>query len=235
MHFINRGWKSALAHDSKWNDNSQGKIMQETRCIILASGSPRRLELMKRIGFLPEVCCGDVEEQMQENETPVAYTRRLAVEKAQATPVDPGEQRWILAADTIVRLEGEVLEKPVDEADAKRMLGIMSGRTHEVITSFCWFNPASGRKDIQSVIAKVEMINLSESTIDAYIATGESMDKAGAYGIQAVGATLVRKVDGSYFCVMGLPVCEVVESLKKLGGLQVFPFPPQNKSEGDAG
>ena len=209
--------------------------MKETRCIILASGSPRRLELMKRIGFIPDVRCGDVEEQMQDNETPVDYTRRLAFEKAQATPVAPDEQRWILAADTIVTIDGQVLEKPVDEADAKRMLGIMSGRTHEVITSFCWFNPADGRKDIQSVVAKVEMIDLSESTIDAYIATGESMDKAGAYGIQAIGATLVRKVDGSYFCVMGLPVCEVVESLKKLGGLDVFPFQPQHKLEKEPG
>ncbi len=201
--------------------------MNEERRIILASGSPRRLELMERIGFFPRVVKSDIPEERMVGEKPQEYTERLALEKANAVIADLGspEEDWILSADTIVTIDGQVLEKPVDTADAKRMLKMMSGRTHEVITSFCWKHRVDGRFEVVSVIAEVEMISFDEKMIDAYIATGESMDKAGAYGIQAVGATLVRGVKGSYFCVMGLPVCEVVESLKRLEGLTAFPFP----------
>lgn len=203
--------------------------MNQERHIILASGSPRRLELMQRIGFLPRVVKSDIPEARNRGEAPQAYTERLAFEKAQAVlkAHTSGSEKWILSADTIVVIDEDVLEKPIDVADAKRMLKLMSGRTHDVITSFCWQHRTNGRSEVVSVIASVEMIPFDEKMIDAYIATGESMDKAGSYGIQAVGATLVRRVIGSYFCVMGLPVCEVVESLKGLGGLSSYPFSTQ--------
>lgn len=203
--------------------------MNEERRIILASGSPRRLDLMKRIGFLPRVVKSDIPEERKERETPQDYTERLALEKALAVldvpKVAEGTEMWILSADTIVTIDDLVLEKPVDESDAKRMLTMMSGRTHKVITSFCWKHRTQELSEVVSVIAEVEMIPFDEEMVDAYIKTGESMDKAGAYGIQAIGATLVRGVNGSYFSVMGLPVCEVVESLKRLKGLTTFPFP----------
>lgn len=202
--------------------------------MILASGSPRRLELTQRIGFRPIVRVSDVEEALGFNESPSAYARRLARDKARAVEKDLGEDQklpgWILAADTIVVVDGEVLEKPGDQLEALAMLTRLSGRKHTVITAFCWIwrglSSTPRQEEVVDVQAEVWMRSLSESFLRRYVATGEPMDKAGSYGIQDVGSTLVRRIDGSYFCVVGLPVCEVVETLEAMGGLDDYPFLP---------
>ncbi|RDV39262.1 septum formation inhibitor Maf [Bradymonadaceae bacterium TMQ3] len=209
-------------------------ITKSSPRVVLASGSPRRLELMQRLGFEPLVYKSDIEEIPRAGESPEAYTLRLAREKGEAvadalagTPELPG---WVLSADTIVTLDGDVLEKPVDEADACAMLARLSGARHEVITAYCWTWRAPGQpveariSKAVAVRADVWMRELSEENIRRYVASGEPMDKAGSYGIQDLGSTFVRRIEGSYFCVVGLPVCEVVETLEELGGLKGFPL-----------
>ncbi|MBA2661843.1 MAG: septum formation protein Maf [Bradymonadaceae bacterium] len=208
-------------------------LTAHNRRIILASGSPRRLELARRIGLEPHVMVSHVPEIKGAHETPQEYTRRLAILKAQDVAqklIDSSEPAdWILAADTIVVFEGDVLEKPVDFEDACRMLGRLSGQSHTVITSFCWMSRRTreGQENLHaicSVEARVHFRELDEAMIQRYVASGEPMDKAGAYGIQDVGSTIVRHIEGSYFCVVGLPVCEVIETLQDLGGLVDYPF-----------
>lgn len=203
------------------------------RAFILASGSPRRLELMAQLGFLPQVRVSSVPEQRGAQESPSDYARRLALAKAESVREEmAGESPqldWVLAADTIVIIEdGEgrevVLEKPANNNEAAAMLKRLSGRTHTVETSFCWLQRSSGRSRVKSVRTRVEFRALSDAMIARYVATGESLDKAGAYGVQDVGAALVRRIEGSYFAVVGLPICEVVETLTELGGLHGFPF-----------
>ena len=200
--------------------------------ILLASRSPRRLELTQRIGFSPVVRVSAVEEVRAPGEEPVAYARRLALAKARAVAEDvkgTDLPRWILSADTIVVHGKEVLEKPEDEADARQMLSRLSGEEHEVITAFCWLWRGSKespeqKEAVRDVSARVWMREFTAETIARYVATGEPMDKAGSYGIQDVGSALVRRIEGSYFCVVGLPVCEVIETLDELGGLGPYPF-----------
>jgi septum formation protein len=217
------------------SDSSDNQLSDDNRKVILASGSPRRLELMQNLGFVPEVIVSDIPEQRQPEESPVDYTRRLALAKAEdvrdkleADLLDQNEAAsgWILAADTIVVLDDEVLEKPDDAEHAHAMLRSMSGRDHVVVTSFCWLECASNkpRSAVRSVDAHVEFRELSDEMISRYIATGEPFDKAGSYGIQLFGSAFVRDIEGSYFAIVGLPVCEVVEELEKLGGITGFPF-----------
>ena len=202
----------------------------EDRRVILASKSPRRLDLMRRVGFDPVVMAGSVDEEARDDETPQAYTERLAAEKADyVVSMCAGEDRgnlpmWVLAADTVVVLDDSILEKPGSESEAVEMLMRLSGRWHTVVTSFCWRHRSDERMSVRTVSSRVYFRKLREETIARYVATGEPMDKAGAYGIQDIGATLVREVQGSYFTVVGLPVCEVVEELESLGGLREYPF-----------
>lgn len=208
-------------------------LTASNRRIILASGSPRRQELTRRIGFEPHVVVSDIPEVKTATESPADYTRRLAFLKAQGVAemlVGSDETAdWILAADTIVVLGDEVLEKPADIADARRMLGRLSGNSHTVITSFCWWSRSThdgGEKlpIVGSVETAVHFRELSEEMIEQYLATGESMDKAGSYGAQDIGSILIRKIEGSYFSVVGLPICEVVEALQEVGALEKYPF-----------
>ena len=203
-------------------------VHSKQRSIILASGSPRRLELMRRIGFEPIVEISSIAEVRADGETPRDYARRLAAEKARdvAGRLADGPHRWILSADTIVVHGEQVLEKPTDSADARRMLRQLSGECHRVITAFCWSWPWGGKEieEVCDVSATVWLRPLADKMIERYVATGEPMDKAGSYGIQDVGAVLVRRLEGSYFAVVGLPVCEVVETLQQLGGLENYPF-----------
>ena len=202
--------------------------------VVLASGSPRRLELMQRLGFEPLVFKSDIEEVPRAGESPEAYTLRLAREKGEAVADALADNRelpgWVLSADTIVVFDGAILEKPADEADARAMLARLAGNEHEVITAYCWTWRAPGQpvdarvSKAVAVRASVWMRELTEEHIRRYVASGEPMDKAGSYGIQDLGSTLVRRIDGSYFCVVGLPVCEVVETLEELGGLKGFPL-----------
>lgn len=209
-------------------------ISSESREVLLASGSPRRRELMMRIGFEPVIRTSEVPEVPEPGEGAGEYARRLAKAKAYAVarevidePELPG---WVLSADTIVVLDGEILEKPADVAEARQILGRLSGQRHEVITAFCWLWRAPGegeeawRAKVVETRAQVWMRELSEEFIARYVATGEPMDKAGSYGIQDVGSTLVHRIEGSYFCVVGLPVSQVIETLQMMGGLKDYPF-----------
>ena len=182
--------------------------------VILASGSPRRRQLLELIGIEHHVLPSNIDETLRPRETPRRHAERLAREKASAIATrEPGT--ITIAADTIVVINRKVLGKPRDEADARRMLSMLSGREHTVITAVA---VARGRK-LRSAVeeVRVKFRRLREDEIDAYVATREPMDKAGAYGIQGFGATIVECVNGDYFAVMGLPLARLVTLLRDLG------------------
>jgi len=181
--------------------------------IILASASPRRQNLLRNAGIEFEIWPADISEVPRADETPVGFAKRMAQEKTQAV-LARFPDRVILAADTVVAVGGEVLGKPVDADDAIRMLRLLSGRTHEVTTGVCVAN--EGAEEVQSETTAVEFREISENEIRAYVATGEPMDKAGAYAIQGGAAKWVIKAEGDYNNVVGLPVDLV---LRVLGGL----------------
>ncbi len=203
-------------------------VTENDRRIILASGSPRRLELCRQIGFEPIVVVSNIPEERASDESPAEYTRRLASDKgadvAEKLDGDADAPDWILSADTIVELDGDVLEKPADEDEAVEMLLRLSGREHQVITSFAWRSRATGRLLVRSSTANVWFRSIDESSARRYAQTGEPMDKAGAYGIQDLGGVFVDRIDGSFFTVVGLPIAEVVEALRSIDGLGPFPF-----------
>jgi len=182
--------------------------------VVLASGSPRRHQLLDLIGIEHEVNAANIDETMRPHEAPRRHAERLAREKASTFAVrDP--DLITIGADTVVVINRKVLGKPVDRSDAARMLGMLSGREHTVITAVA---VARGRK-LRSAIeeVKVKFRRLREDEIEAYIATGEPMDKAGAYGIQGFGATIVERIDGDYFAVMGLPLVRLVGLMRDVG------------------
>ena len=178
--------------------------------LVLASGSPRRRQLLEMLGIRVEVRPSHVPEVPAQGESPRAYAERLAREKAAAVsgPV-------VLGADTTVVVEGEMLEKPADAADALRMLRRLQGRTHQVITAVA-LKTAAGTLVATDVTA-VTFRPADDDFLRAYVATGEPMDKAGAYGIQGYGAALVERIEGDFFGVMGLPVRLVLDLLARAG------------------
>lgn len=179
--------------------------------LILASGSPRRSELLKLITEDFEVIPSDCEERIDTALSPVETVKALAVQKAEFVS-QKYPDKIVIGADTTVFYGGAPLGKPKDKADAKRMLSMLSGKKHTVITAV---SIAKGGKT-ETVFAEeteVEFYPLSESEIDGYINTGEPMDKAGAYGIQGKGALLVKRIDGDYYNVMGLPVAKLYREL----------------------
>lgn len=178
--------------------------------LILASSSPRRQDLLRAAGFSFEVISPDVDEFLFPGEDPQAAVMRLAELKALAVHTQEPDA-MILAADTAVVLDGEMLGKPEDEEDARWMLTSLSGRGHEVITGFALLTGKALHRE--AVLTRVWFRELSDAEIDAYIATGEPMDKAGAYGIQSGAAHMVRSIEGSYTNVVGLPMAEVVDAL----------------------
>ncbi len=194
--------------------------------VLLASASPRRRLLLEQVGFQVTTRPVDVDETPGDAEHALALVMRLAETKAQAAldTRNPGEPTVGLAADTIVWTDdGEVLGKPTDRGDAVRILTSLSGRSHQVSTGFSIFNTDSGALvSTQAVTTKVEFREFSADRAAAYVATGEPMDKAGAYGIQGLGAVLVRGIHGSYTNVVGLPVAEVVASLQQSGLLSGY-------------
>lgn len=186
--------------------------------LILASASPRRAELLRAAGIEFDVIPADVDESMDSEDQPDGYARRVAQLKAEAVvPQVPG--RAILAADTIVVVDNEVLGKPADAADARRMLGLLSGRTHTVLTAVCLVNPATAPGRVQTSVARtnVEFALLSRQEIAWYVASGEPADKAGAYAVQGLASRFVTRIDGSYSNVVGLPVAMVHDLCKKAG------------------
>ena len=182
--------------------------------VILASQSPRRRELLALVGIDHEVLPADINEDVRAGEQAVPYTERLAREKAAAIAAKHPEA-YVIAADTTVVVDGDILGKPVDQADARAMVKRLSGRSHTVCTGIA---VAHGGR-IESAVEQVEVTfrALSDAEIAAYVETGEPMDKAGAYGIQGWGATIVERVDGDYFSVMGLGVRRLVELFERHG------------------
>lgn len=189
--------------------------------LILASASPRRHDLLSRIGLRFVTMPADIDESRLNGEPPEEHVRRLAIAKARAVShIHPG--LWVLGADTIVVIDGRILGKPTDRAEAEVMLATLSSRTHEVFTGYAIVNSALPSRERWGVVrSEVFIRELAPSEIAGYIDTGEPMDKAGAYAIQGVGSAIVARVSGSYTNVVGLPLCEVARDLKELG---IFDF-----------
>ena len=179
--------------------------------IILASASPRRAELLRAAGIDFDVRPADIDEAIRPGEAPGEYVSRLAEAKARVVHERDGNQT-VLAADTAVVVDGEILGKPVDEADAKRMLRMIGGRTHDVLTAVSVFHPGQ-IVDTRVDATTVEFAELSESDIDWYVSSGEPMDKAGAYAVQGLASRFVTRVEGSYSNVVGLPIALVYQML----------------------
>lgn len=189
--------------------------------IVLASASPRRRELLKAAGFEHEVIVANIEEKRRHGERPEDYVQRNAKEKALAvcsTQPIAVAKAVVLAADTIVvAFDNEVLEKPVDADDARRMLGKLSARTHRVLTGFALCNGTTGEiMECRTVQTQVLFRNLFADEVERYISSGEPFDKAGSYGIQGQALTFVESIEGSYTNVVGLPMSHVVLSLRRM-------------------
>ena len=182
--------------------------------VILASGSPRRRQLLELIGIEHDVSPSNIDESLRKGETPRRHAERLAREKA-SVAAKRAPDSVVVAADTIVVVNRKVLGKPADADDARRMLSMLSGREHTVITAVAVARGRQLRSAIEQV--RVKFRPLGPEEIDAYIATGEPMDKAGAYGIQGYGATIVERVEGDYFAVMGLPLARLARLLGEVG------------------
>jgi septum formation protein len=179
--------------------------------LVLASQSPRRSDILRQAGIPFTVRVADVDESVLPGESPGAYVRRLAEAKARAVRATPEET--VLGADTTVVIDGEILAKPIDAADARRMLSLLSGRRHEVLTGVCLLRDGAAVCDCATT--EVVFAPLSEREISEYVASGEPMDKAGAYAIQGLASKFVERIDGDYFNVMGLPVALVYRRLQR--------------------
>jgi septum formation protein len=186
--------------------------------LILASASPRRRELLAQAGFTFEVATADVPEVRKPGEDPIRFVTRLAREKAEAVAatLSVAQDTVVLGADTIVLVDEEVLGKPQDPADAARMLRLLSGQTHQVITGLCL---ARGRERQRAAeVTFVRFVTLSDREIDEYVATGEPLDKAGAYAIQGRAGRWVPRIHGCYFNVVGLPLALVSSMIEAMQG-----------------
>ncbi|ORM66153.1 septum formation inhibitor Maf [Pantoea rodasii] len=188
--------------------------------LYLASGSPRRRELLTQLGLQFERLVTDVEEQRQADEAAEAYVRRLALDKARAGVAVAPQDLPVLGADTIVVLNNEVLEKPRDAEHAAQMLSQLSGHTHQVMTAVAL---ADTQCELDCLVTTdVTFRNITAEEISHYIASGEPMDKAGAYGIQGLGGNFVRRINGSYHAVVGLPLVETNELLSHFQSLRAL-------------
>jgi len=184
--------------------------------LVLASNSPRRRQILTDAGIPFIVRAPDILEERSQDETAIQYVRRLAQQKAWAIDANPAEV--VLAADTVVVVDAQVLEKPRDASDAARMLRMLSGRVHEVLTGVCL--RTSSQMIVDTAVTEVHFSNLSEEEISDYVRSGEPMDKAGAYAIQGLASKFIDRIDGCYFNVVGLPVALVYQHLKALGALR---------------
>ena len=184
--------------------------------LVLASSSPRRRELLESIGLAFEVIPSHVPEQHRPGEAPEEYVARLSRDKAAAI-VGQHPSRWVIAADTTVLIGDQLLEKPVDRADAARMLAAIAGRTHVVYSGVTLHNGESGYRDTRVAESDVRMLALSQEDIEWYVATGEPLDKAGAYAVQGIGAMFIDSIHGSYTNVVGLPLALLFQMLRKAG------------------
>lgn len=180
--------------------------------LVLASASPRRREMLAELGLEFTVAAADIVEEAGAGEEPASFARRLAVEKAAAVAAG-FPAAWVLGADTVVALGDRILGKPADARQAEEMLAALSGREHTVWTGFALLR---GREQVVAAVAtRVWFAELDPDLIRAYVATGEPLDKAGAYGIQGRGGVLVRQIEGSASNVIGLPLAEVCAALRE--------------------
>lgn len=198
--------------------------------LIMGSQSPRRLELLKQCGIPVEVLPIEVDEAIMPGERPDAMATRLARQKGAGALYKlrqlgrAASGRWILCADTIVHVTGELLGKPRDDDDARRMLRLLSGRTHNVTTGFVVHGPDAFDAPAYAETTAVTFRTLAEAEVQRYVRTREGHDKAGGYAIQGLGGAFVERIEGSYANVVGLPIHRVVEVLLKLGALEHYPL-----------
>ena len=186
--------------------------------LILASASPRRQELLRNAGIQFVVQAADIDETPLANESPQNCVERLARDKALAI-FQSRPQDYVLGADTIVVVDGAILGKPRDRDDALRMLRLLSGRTHVVITGVCLVGPVSSNSQTAAETTFVTMCEVSDDEIRDYVATGEPMDKAGAYAIQGIASRWIPRIEGDYSNVVGLPVALVYAMLRERGAI----------------
>lgn len=189
--------------------------------IILGSGSPRRRQILEALGIPHKVLTADVDERSLTARNPREFALKAALTKASALDTIVPKDKIVVAADTVVSLEGEIFFKPVDRADAISMLKKLSGKTHQVITGVA-VREVSRATQLDAVTTHVTIRTLSSREIEDYVDSGEPMDKAGSYGIQGVGQALVEKIDGDYFNVVGLPVFCLLNMLEAHGDVELF-------------
>lgn len=197
--------------------------------IILASGSPRRAEILRNAGFEFDVRPADVDETREPEEHIGPYVQRLALLKARKVAGDllgtrGYEDAIVVGADTAVSLDDEIMGKPISDEDARGMLARLSGKVHEVHTGLALVQRHGQKQQVVEEITRVYFLPLSNEEIAEYVATGEPVDKAGAYGIQGLGSRFVRRVEGCYFNVMGMPIARLYELLRTPGLYRTAPY-----------
>ncbi|HXX58545.1 MAG TPA: nucleoside triphosphate pyrophosphatase [Thermodesulfovibrionales bacterium] len=190
--------------------------MSKTKKLILASASPRRREILEKTGLIFKVVAGDYEEEMDRGVSPRKLARVLSREKARAV-ASRCRDAIVIAADTFIIFRGSLFGKPETEREARRMLKILSGRSHSVVTGFTVIDTETGKAVSRSVETKVFIKKLAMKEIDAYVRSGEPLDKAGGYAIQGLGSVIVKRIEGDYYNVVGLPLNALVETLKMFG------------------
>jgi septum formation protein len=188
--------------------------------LILASKSPRRYELLKQVGLDFEVIPSRVMEDIVQKESPKEHVIRLA--EAKARDIASGyPDCWVIAADTIVYINGSILGKPKSREEAMQMLHRLSGQEHWVLTGFSVCHLGKGKSDKEAVQTAVKMKTLSPTEMEWYVQTGEPFDKAGGYAIQGIGSFMIESIRGSYTNVVGLPLCELIQMLNRLGAIAI--------------
>ncbi len=201
--------------------------------IVLASASPRRSEMLARVGLEFQVIPSSVAETALPGETPEQHAIRLSEEKARAVSGRSDVAgRWFIGSDTIVVRDAVILGKPADAAEAAAMLRSLSGRKHRVISGYAVLDRHSGELRSAAVTTDVYFKRLTEAEIGEYIASGEPFDKAGAYAIQGIGAFMIPRIEGSYTNVVGLPLCEVIAVLEALGAWRLAKNEPSQTLQG---
>lgn len=196
--------------------------------LVLGSGSPRRREILTSLGVPISIVVGSVDETPRDGEDTRAYLSRVVLDKLGAAVeklLEPSRVPSVIVADTIVVVDGEILGKPRDVQDAIALLGRIVGRTHVVQTRYAILRGGAldGERVERTMESRVTMRAASRDVVERYAATGEGLDKAGAYAAQGIGAFLIERIDGSFTNVVGLPACEVVRDLTELGLLRDFP------------
>jgi septum formation protein len=191
-------------------------MKKPARMIVLASSSPRRRELLRLIGLTFRVDRAEYEERMDLNMPPHRLARHLSLEKARSI-ASKYSDALVIAADTFILFRGKLLGKPHTLQEARRMLGMLNGKKHSVITGFTVMDTLTGKRVSKAVETKVHFRRLTTDQLASYVRTGEPLDKAGAYAVQGLGAVIVKEIAGDYFNVIGLPLSSLAEALKKFG------------------